>query len=92
MVTNKQLRLAVEIEKERKARQENDAAIKQLRLAMVMDKERKVRLEKMVATTQLMIAMIKGLVNLGVVLFLIRIVVCFSHSSLTVPNNFYLII
>ena len=51
MVTNKQLRLAVEIEKERKARQENDAAIKQLRLAMVMDKERKVRLEKMVATT-----------------------------------------
>ena len=38
--------------------------------AMEMDEERKARLEKMVATTQLMLALIKGMVNVGVVLFL----------------------
>ena len=37
---------------------------------MEMDEERKARLEKMVATTQLMLALIKGVVNVGVVLFL----------------------
>ena len=43
MVDNKQLKLAVEIEEERSARLENDAATKWLRLAMEMDEERKVR-------------------------------------------------
>ena len=70
MVTNKQLRLAEEIEEGRRARVENDAATKRLRLAMEMDEERKARLEKMVATTQLMLALIKGVVNVGVVLSL----------------------
>ena len=36
---------------------------------MEMDEERKARLEKTVATTQLMLALIKGVVNVGVVLF-----------------------
>ena len=57
----------MEIEEERRARLENDAAAKSLRLAMEMDEERKARLEKMVATTQLMLALIKGVVNVGVV-------------------------
>ena len=52
MVTNKQLRLAMETEEGRKARLENDAT-KWLRLAMETNEERKARLEKMVATTQL---------------------------------------
>ena len=60
----------MEIDEERKARLEKDAATKRLRLAMEMDEERKARLEKMVATTQLMLAPIKGVVNVGVVLFL----------------------
>ena len=54
VVASKQLRLAVETEDERRARQENDAATKWLRLALEIDKERKARLEKMVATTELM--------------------------------------
>ena len=70
VVASKQLRLAIEMEEERRARLENDAATKRLRLAMEMDKERKARLEKMVATTQLMLALIKGVVNVGVVLSL----------------------
>ena len=37
VVISKQLRLAVEIEEEGRARPENDAATKQLRLAMEMD-------------------------------------------------------
>ena len=60
----------MEIEEERRARPENDAATKRLRLAMEMDGERKARLGKMVATTQLMLTLIKGVVNVGVVLFL----------------------
>ena len=60
----------METEEERRARLENDAATKRLRLAMERDEERKARLEKMVATTQLMLALIKGVVNVGVVLFL----------------------
>ena len=64
-MTSKQLRLAVEIEEDRTARLENDAATKRLRLAIEIDEERKARLEKMVATTQLTI---KGVVNVGVVL------------------------
>ena len=67
MVTSKQFRLAEEIEEERRARVENDAATKRLRLAMEMDEERKRRLEKMVATTQLMLALINCVVNVGVV-------------------------
>ena len=70
MVASKQLRLAVEIEEERRARLENAAATKRLRLAMEMDEERKTRLGKMVATTQLMLALIKGVVNVTVVLSL----------------------
>ena len=60
----------METEEERRARLENDAATTWLRLAMEMDKERKARLEKMVATTELMLALIKGVVNVGFVLFL----------------------
>ena len=60
----------METEEERRARLWNDAATKWLRLVMEMDKERKARLEKMVATTELMLALIKGVVNVGVVLFL----------------------
>ena len=37
---------------------------------MEMDEERKSRLGKMVATVQLMLALIKGVVDVGVVLFL----------------------
>ena len=70
VVDSEQLRLAVETEEERRARLENVAATKLLSLAMKMDKERKSRLEKMVATAQLMLALIKGVVNVGVVLFL----------------------
>ena len=40
----------METEEERRARLENDAAIKQLRLAMETDEERKARLEKMVVS------------------------------------------
>ena len=70
VVTSKQLRLAVEIEEERRSRLENDAATKRLKLAMEMDEERKARLEKMVATVQIKLALIKGVVNVGVVLSL----------------------
>ena len=37
---------------------------------METDEVRKSRLEKMVATVQLMLALIKGVVNVGVVLFI----------------------
>ena len=57
----------METEEERRARLENDAAI---RLAMETEEERKARLEKMVATAQLMLALIKGVVCVGVVLSL----------------------
>ena len=67
VVTNKQLRLAVETEEERRASLEYDAATKRLRLAMETDEERKARLEKIVATAQLMLAVIKGVVDVGVV-------------------------
>ena len=70
MVTNKQLRLAVETEEERRASLEYDAATKWLRLAMETDKERKERLEKIIATAQLMLAVIKGVVDVGMVLSL----------------------
>ena len=66
---------------------------------METDEERKARLEKMVATAQLMLALIKGVVDVGVVSSLKPIlkswqayhskIVCFSHSSLYVPNNLY---
>ena len=69
MVDIEQLRLAVEIEKERRARLEDVSATKWLRLAMETDEKRKSRLEKMVATAQLMLALIKGAVDVGVVLF-----------------------
>ena len=49
---------------------ENVAATKRLRLAMEMDQDRKSRLEKMVATAQLMLALTKGVIHVGVVLFL----------------------
>ena len=89
MVTSKQLRLAVEIEEERRARLENDAATKRLRLVMEMDEERKARLEKMVAAAQLMLALIKGVVDVGVVLSLKHILkswqlcLSFKHDVLT---------
>ena len=70
MVDSEQLRLVVETEEERRASLENVAATKWLRLAMDMDGERKSRLEKMVATAQLMLALTKGVINVGVVLFL----------------------
>ena len=70
MVDSEQLRLAVETEEKRRARQENVAATKWLSLAMEMDKERKSRLEKMVVTAQLMLALTKGVVNVSVVLSL----------------------
>ena len=60
----------METEEERIARLEDVAATKQLRLAMETDKERKSRLEKMVVTAQVIIALIKGVINVGVVLFL----------------------
>ena len=69
----------MEIDKERRARLENDAATKRLRLAMEMDEERKARLETMVATTQLMLALIKGVVNVGVVLSL-KPILCLSFK------------
>ena len=70
MVTSKELRLAMEMEEERRARLEIYTATKWLRLAMETDEERKARLEKMVATAQLMLAMIKGVVDVHVVLSL----------------------
>ena len=70
MVDSEQLRLAVETEEERRARLEDVAATKRLWLAMEKDEERKSRLEKMVATVQLMLALIKGVVDVGVVLFI----------------------
>ena len=45
----------METEEERRARLENNTAIKWLRLAMEMDEDRKARLDKMVATAQLML-------------------------------------
>ena len=57
MVAIKKLRLAVETEEERIARQENEAVTKWLRLAMETDKDRKERLEKVVATARLMLAL-----------------------------------
>ena len=82
VVASKQLRLAVETEKERRARLENDAATKRLWLAMEMDKETKARLEKMVATTELVLALIKGVVNVGVVLSLKKVGNYAYHSNL----------
>ena len=70
MVDSEQLRLAMETEEERRARLKDVATTKRLRLAMEMDEERKSRLEKMVATVPLMLALIKGVVYVGVVLFL----------------------
>ena len=60
----------MEIEEERRARLENDAATKRLKLAMETDKQRKARLEKMESTAQVMLALIKGVVDVGVVLSL----------------------
>ena len=60
----------METEDERRARLENDAATKRLRLAMEPDKERKARLE----IAQLILDLIKGIINVGVVLFLKPIV------------------
>ena len=60
----------METEEERRARLEDVAVTKRLRLAMEMDEERKSRLEKMVATVPVMLALIKGVVYVGVVLFL----------------------
>ena len=59
-------------------RLENVAATKRLRLAMEMEEERKSRLEKMVATAQLMLALTKGVVNVGVVLFLKPFLKCWQ--------------
>ena len=56
MVASKQVRLAVEIGEDRRAKLENDVATKRLRLAMETDEERKARLEKMVSTTLLRLA------------------------------------
>ena len=80
VVANKELMLAVETEEERRARLENDAASKRLRLAMDTDEERKARLEKMVATAQLMLAMIKGVVDVGVVLFIKPILIVDNYA------------
>ena len=55
---------------EGRAKLENDASTERLRLAMETDEETKARLEKMVATTQDMLSLIKGVVDVGVVLFL----------------------
>ena len=60
----------METEEERRAILEIDASTIRLRLAMETDEERKERLEKMVATPLLMLALIKGVVDVGVVLFL----------------------
>ena len=60
----------METEEEGRARLKDVTATKRLRLAMETDEERKSRLEKMVATAQLMLALIKGVVDIGVVLFL----------------------
>ena len=69
VVNSEHLRLAVETEEERRARQENVAATKRLSLAMEMDKERKSRPEKVV-DAQLMLALTKGVVNVSVILSL----------------------
>ena len=53
----KRLRLAMEMDEERKARLEKMVATEWLKLAMETDEERKARLEKMVATTQLRLAL-----------------------------------
>ena len=53
VVTNKHLRLAMEMEEERRARLENVAATKRL---IEMDEDGKSRLEKVVATKQLKFA------------------------------------
>ena len=68
----------METEEDRRARMENDATTKLLRLAMEMEEERKSRLEKMVATAQLMLALTKGVVNVGVALFLKPILKCWQ--------------
>ena len=52
----------MEMEEERRARLENDAATKRLSLVMETDEERKPKLEKMVATAQVMLALTKGVV------------------------------
>ena len=51
--------LSAETKKDKRARLENNAAIKQLSLAIEMEEERKERLEKMVATNRLRLAMEK---------------------------------
>ena len=56
VVATKRLRLAMEMDEERKARLEM-VATKQLKLAMETDDERKARLEKTVATTQFRLAL-----------------------------------
>ena len=45
-------------------------ASKHLRLAVETEEERRARVEKMVATAQLVLALIKGVVDVGVNLFL----------------------
>ena len=60
----------MEREEKRRARLEEVASTKRLRLAMEVDEERKSRLEKMVAIAQLMLALVKGVIDVGVVLFL----------------------
>ena len=56
MGATKQLRLAMEMDEERRGRLENDGATKQLRLPMETDKERG-RLENDAATKRLSLAM-----------------------------------
>ena len=46
VVASKQLSLAMETEKERRARLENDASTKRIRLAVEMDEEGKAGLER----------------------------------------------
>ena len=70
VVDSEQLRLAVETEEEGRAGLENVAAIKRLSLDMETDEGRKSRQEKRVATAQLMLALTKGVVNVGVFLYL----------------------
>ena len=66
VVASKQLRLAMEMDEERKGL-EKMVSTKWLSLAMEMDEERKARPEKMVATAQLMLDLIKDVVDVGVV-------------------------
>ena len=57
----------METEEERKARLENVATTKLFSLA---GRRKKIKTGEDVATTQLMLAMTKGVVNVGIVLFL----------------------